>query len=518
MAHLLIVDDEPDICWGLQRLTERLGHSAEVAADGEAALKSVAARPPDLILLDVRLPGRDGLEIMREIRSLHAKVPIAIMTAYGDLEIAVQAMRQGAFEYLVKPFDLAVVRRVIERALQPPAENADRVATDSPEAEGEFPIIGTSSPMQEVFRQIALVAPTDAAAVFAVLRGGRLRLQPRVGQTIEVESCANDPMAVILTLTLIDILAAREGSWVRIILSVPIQLAVGAGVGFAFGLGGRWLLSRVRIQATGLYPVLTISLAFIAFGVATLAHGSGFLAVFICAVVLGAGRIPNHAGLARVHDSLAWLSQVGMFLMLGLLVFPSQLLDVAWQGLGLALFLAFLGRPLAVLLCLLPFRYRADELTYIGWAGLRGAVPIVLATFPVLAEVRGALDVFNLVFFIVVASSIIPGSTLRYAARRLGLTVPERPTPAAVLEINSTYSLKGELVSFHIEPTVAVCDALLRDIEFPRGSAVVLIVRGRELIAPRGDTAIRAGDHVYMFFQPEDRPMMELLFGSPEAG
>jgi len=165
MAHLLIVDDEPDICWGLQRLTERLGHSAEAAADGEAALRSVAARPPDLILLDVRLPGRDGLEIMREIRALRAKVPIVIMTAYGDLEIAVQAMRQGAFEYLVKPFELAVVRRIIERALQPPIESADCIAAESPGAEGEFPIIGTSSPMQEVFRQIALVAPTDAAVL-----------------------------------------------------------------------------------------------------------------------------------------------------------------------------------------------------------------------------------------------------------------------------------------------------------------------------------------------------------------
>ena len=165
MANLLIVDDEPDICWGLRRLAERLGHSAEVAADGEAALRSVAARPPDLILLDVRLPGRDGLEIMREIRSLHAKVPIVIMTAYGDLEIAVQAMRQGAFEYLVKPFELAVVRRIIERALQPRVDSADRSGTESPDAEDEFPIIGVSSPMQEVFKQIALVAPTDAAVL-----------------------------------------------------------------------------------------------------------------------------------------------------------------------------------------------------------------------------------------------------------------------------------------------------------------------------------------------------------------
>ncbi|GAB4139903.1 sigma-54-dependent transcriptional regulator [Thermopirellula anaerolimosa] len=165
MAHLLIVDDEPDICWGLRRLTERLGHSAEVASDGEAALKSISARLPDLILMDVRLPGRDGLEIMRQIRSLHGKVPIVIMTAYGDLEIAVQAMRQGAFEYLVKPFELAVVRRIIERALQPSVQSGDGVSVESPDSEGEFPIIGVSASMQEVFKQIALVAPTDAAVL-----------------------------------------------------------------------------------------------------------------------------------------------------------------------------------------------------------------------------------------------------------------------------------------------------------------------------------------------------------------
>lgn len=165
MAHVLIVDDEPDICWGLQRLAERLGHSAAIAPDGEAALKSVAAKTPDLVLLDVRLPGRDGLELMGEIRSLRADVPIVIMTAYGDLEIAVRAMRQGALDYLVKPFELAVVRRLIERALQPRVNGGDCFRPESPESESEFPIIGTSSAMQEVFKQIALVAPTDASVL-----------------------------------------------------------------------------------------------------------------------------------------------------------------------------------------------------------------------------------------------------------------------------------------------------------------------------------------------------------------
>ncbi|MGQ9914467.1 MAG: sigma-54-dependent transcriptional regulator [Thermogutta sp.] len=165
MAHVLIVDDEPDICWGLQRLAERLGHSAAIAADGEAALKSVEASSPDLVLLDVRLPGRDGLEIMREIRFLRADVPIVIMTAYGDLEIAVRAMRQGALDYLVKPFELAAVRRLIERALQPRVSAGDCFRAGSPDSESDFPIIGSSSAMQEVFKQIALVAPTDASVL-----------------------------------------------------------------------------------------------------------------------------------------------------------------------------------------------------------------------------------------------------------------------------------------------------------------------------------------------------------------
>jgi cell volume regulation protein A len=325
-------------------------------------------------------------------------------------------------------------------------------------------------------------------------------------------------MAVILTLTLVQAFSAGNTSWTAVLLAVPVQLAVGVGIGAFFGWLACFLLKHIRIQTTGLYPVLTLALAFLSFGTATLAFGSGFLAVFATGLVLGSANLPYRQGLARVHDALAWLSQVSMFLMMGLLVFPSQLLPVAGTGLLLALILAFVARPLAVVLCLLPFHLPAREVVYVSWIGLRGAVPIVLATFPILAQVPGAMRVFNLVFFIVVASTLIPGATIRAVTRWLKLSTPERPLPPAVLEINSTFPLNGELTSFLIDPSVAVCDAFLRDIEFPSGAAVVLIIRGRDLIAPRGQTKIQAGDHVYVFFQPQDHPMIELLFGSPELG
>lgn len=374
-------------------------------------------------------------------------------------------------------------------------------------------------PWPEALLLGAVVSSTDAAAVFAVLRGGRLSLQPRLGRTLEVESCINDPMAVILTTSFIQIIATDQSLGWRMALSVPIQLLVGAGVGIALGYLGRWVVARVHLPTIGLYPALTLALAFLSYGIATLAEGSGFMAVYATAVVLGAARsLPYRAGLIRIHDAFSWLSQIGMFLMLGLLVFPSQLLPVAGLGLAIALFLAFVARPLAVIPCLLPFRYPAKHIAYISWIGLRGAVPIILATFPVLAQVPGADRIFNIVFFIVVISSFIPGATIRWTTRRLQLDTPEKPLPPAILEINSSYRLNGELVSFYIEPSVAVCGAALHEIEFPTGSAIVLIVRGNELLAAKGNTILQPGDHIYVFYRPEDRPFIELLFGRPEEG
>jgi cell volume regulation protein A len=371
-------------------------------------------------------------------------------------------------------------------------------------------------PWSEALLIGAVVSSTDAAAVLAVLRGGRLNLQPRVGQTLEVESCVNDPMAVILTVTMIQIvLGAGQFSW-GVLWEVAWQLLLGGLVGTALGYVGIILLRRVPPPIAGLYPALTLAVAFVSFGAATLAGGSGFLAVFATGLILGNTKLPYRSALARTHEVLAWLSQIGIFLMLGLLVFRSHLIPVAGIGLVLGLFLAFVARPLAVLLCLLPFGFRAREIGYIGWIGLRGAVPIILGLFPMLAEVAGAERIFNVVFFIVVLSTILPGATIRPITRWLRLGVRAAPTPSAVLEINSAFPLGGEIISFFIEPHLAVSGARLSEIEFPQDSSIVLIVRGEDLVAARGNTTLMPGDHVYVFSRPADRPYIELLFGSPE--
>lgn len=362
----------------------------------------------------------------------------------------------------------------------------------------------------------AVVSSTDAAAVFAVLRGGQLNLRPKVGRTLEVESCINDPMAVILTTLLIEIYSDQGSSIWQAVLMVPVQLAVGLGVGLGCGFLARWVLRRIRLGNAALYPALSVAVVFFSFGVATVAWGSGFLAVYVAGLILGNGPMPYRNGLIRVHTALAWLSQIGMFLMFGLLVFPSELLPIAGTGLGLGLLLAFVARPLAVLLLLAPFRYSLREMVYVAWIGLRGAVPIILGTFPVLAGVDGADRVFNLVFFIVVVSSLIPGATIRPVTRWLGLGLPQQPTPTAALEMNSIDPLVGELVSFYIRPSLAVCGAKLAEIEVPANAAVVLVVRNGQLLAARGSTRLDPGDHAYVFFRPEDRAYMELLFGGPE--
>jgi potassium/hydrogen antiporter len=362
----------------------------------------------------------------------------------------------------------------------------------------------------------AIVSSTDAAAVFSVLRGSGLHLKRRVGTTLELESGLNDPMAVLLTVALTQNLAHGEGlSW-KLLLEMVVQMAMGGGLGLAIGWAGRQLLKHLRLQVAGLYPVLTLALAFLAFGVPTLFHGSGFLSVYVVGVLMGNETLRYRTGLLRVHDALAWLSQVAMFLILGLLVFPRQLLGVAGVGLGLSLFLAFVARPLAVLLCLLPFRFPAGEIVYTGWVGLRGAVPIILATYPVLLRAPGAHTLFNIVFFIVVVNGFIPGATVPWVTRKLGLAANVPEPPPAVLEIATTQLLNGELSAFYIEAASATAGARISELPFPPESAAMLIVRGLELLAPKGDTVLQAGDHVYVFSRTEDLAFLRLMFGQRE--
>ncbi len=363
----------------------------------------------------------------------------------------------------------------------------------------------------------AVVSSTDAAAVFSVLRGSRLELRERVGATLELESGLNDPMAVILTLALTGSLAQGDATGAHLLVEVVVQLTLGTAFGLATGFAGRYLLRWSRLPAGGLYPVFTLATALVAFGLPTLFDGSGFLAVYLAGLVLGNGELPYQAGLRRFHDAIAWLGQVTMFLVLGLLAFPSRIAGAAWNGVSLALLASFLARPLVVMLCLVPFRFRWRDALFIGWVGLRGAVPIILAIFPVLAGVPGAETVFDVVFCVVVVSAFLPGTTVAWAARRLGIAEEGPPTPGALLEISSLQPLSEQVVSFYVEPALPVCGAALADIPFPPRASAMLIVRGSALVAARGDVVLEPGDHVYVVCGPEDRPFIDLLFGRPES-
>jgi potassium/hydrogen antiporter len=362
----------------------------------------------------------------------------------------------------------------------------------------------------------AVVSSTDAAAVFSVLRGSNLQLRQRVAQTLELESGLNDPLAVILTATMTEVLASGQSPSLRLLADIPLQLVVGAAGGVAIGYGGRWLLGRARLPAGGLYAVLTLALSFLAFSVPTLVMGSGFLAVYLAGAVLGSGPLPYRGGLLRFHDAFAWLAQVTMFLVLGLLVFPSRLLDVAGTGVALALLLVLVARPLVVTLCLLPFGFAAREVLYIGWVGLRGAVPIILATVPVLAGVHGGDRLFHIVFFVVVVGALVPGGTVGWVSRRLGLISKRPPPPPAVLEVSALRPLAGEILSFTVHPALPVCGVTLADLPLPEQVVVMLILRGDELVAPRGATRFQAGDHVYVFSPPGELGLLTLLFGANE--
>lgn len=364
----------------------------------------------------------------------------------------------------------------------------------------------------------AVVSSTDAAAVFAVLRASGVHLQRRVAATLEVESGSNDPMAVILTMVVTQaLIAGADAVGLHTLLSVVVQVLIGFGAGLVIGFGVSALLGRTKPPSGGLVAVMMVGAAFLAFALPTLINGSGLLSVYVAGIVLGNGRLPYKGALLRIHDALAWLSQVTMFLMLGLLVFPSRLMEIAPIAVAIAALLTFVARPIVVTLCLLPFRYRKKEIAYISAVGLRGAVPIVLASYPVLAGAPGASRVFDIVFFVVVIGAFVPGALVSWLAGRLGVERSEPPPPQAILAIESMEPLDRDLMSFYVDEALPVTGASLSELTFPNGAAITLVVRGRLLVAPEPDTVLLPGDHVYIITTPDDLPFVQLMFGRPES-
>jgi cell volume regulation protein A len=362
----------------------------------------------------------------------------------------------------------------------------------------------------------AVVGSTDAAAVFATLRFTRLRR--RLGTLLAAESGLNDPMAVALTLGFIAWVQQPAYGAHDLTLLLVRQLGLGLVIGLGVGFVASWLLPRMPTDFAPFAPVASIGTAALAYGVAAAAHGSGFLSVYIVALWIGNTPMPLRRTIVAFHEGLAFLAQVVLFIVLGLLVFPSQLGPVAWSALALTAVLLFVARPLAVVASVTPFGYSLREQLFLSWAGLRGAVPIVLATFALSANVGGSNTIFNAVFFVVLVSTLAQGLTLEPLARGLGLTTEARPFYSPPVEVGAIRALGGDIIEYEVAGSDAVVGAHVRDLGLPRSSIVMLIVRDEAGIPPRGNTTVRPGDRLYVLVRGEARGDVEELIGRWEHG
>jgi cell volume regulation protein A len=355
----------------------------------------------------------------------------------------------------------------------------------------------------------SIVSATDGAAIFALLRGSTLRR--RLARTLEGEAGMNDPVAVLLVVGFIDWIKKPDYGVIDMLGLFAQQI----GIGVAAGLGVGWLavqgLRRTQLATAGLYPVATIATAAVSFGAADVLHGSGFLAVYLTGLTLGSAQIPAKSTVTTFHQGLAWVGQLTMFMVLGLLVFPSQLGPVVFEGTALALVLIFVARPVATWLATLGGGFDWHEKLVLGWAGLRGAVPVVLATFPVIENVPGSFDFFNIVFFAVIVSTLLQGTTFEPLAHRLGVTTSEPALPRPLTEAGTIRRLGAEVIEYPVGAEDAVVGRRVRQLGLPRDALLNVIVRGGQAIPPRGSTTIEAGDRLHVLVRQEVAADMRVL-------
>ncbi|TWU19440.1 potassium/proton antiporter [Allorhodopirellula heiligendammensis] len=358
----------------------------------------------------------------------------------------------------------------------------------------------------------SIVGSTDAAVVFTVLRGGGVNIRRRLAETLEVESGSNDPMAIFLTVGLIQVLTGTVPFGLGLLNLFVSQIVFGTIAGVLVGGAGVWMLQRIRLDAAGLYPVLATALGLVSFGSAAALGGSGFLAVYLTGIVIGNRRPVFFRGILLFHDAAAWICQILMFIALGILSFPSRLWDVAPQALMISAVLMFVARPIAVFACASPFRFSARELLFLSWVGLKGAVPITLATFPMLADLSGAPLIFDTVFFVVLISALVQGWSLPTVAKYLKLVVPTRRPPPVTLEISSLRNVEADIVEYFVDDSCHAADCMIKDLALPAGVVVALIVRDERIIPPQGRTQIEVGDHVIVVLNPQVRTMVDRVF------
>jgi cell volume regulation protein A len=366
----------------------------------------------------------------------------------------------------------------------------------------------------------AIISSTDAAAVFSVMRERGVNLKHNLEPLIEFESGSNDPIAVFLTTGMIGLIMSPESSIWHLLISFVLQMSIGAFGGWACGQGLRLLVNRIQLQQEGLYVVLTLASTILIYAMTTLLGGNGFLAVYLAGIVVGNHDIVHKRSILQFHDGVAWLMQIGMFLTLGLLVFPSQLWPVAPLGLAVALFMVLVARPISVIISLLPFKRSLAEIAMVSAAGLRGAVPIVLATFPLLAGVPNAMMIFNIVFFAVLVSVLLQGMSIGWIANWFKVN-DDKPIPIAPHTYVPDVSLRSQIVECTIPIDSPLIGQSLIEMALPRGALVVQIQRAESVLVPNGGTRLEGGDHLMVVVTPDaltdltQRPTAHLTLITP---
>lgn len=362
----------------------------------------------------------------------------------------------------------------------------------------------------------SIISSTDAAAVFSLLRRRGVGLKGNLKPLLELESGSNDPMAVFLTLGITRIVTLPNYDWTRLFPAFAVNMLAGAAIGLAAGKLAGVLFNRMRLDYEGLYPVLSMSLVLLTYGASEFVEGNGFLAVYLCGIMLNATDFAHKRYVMKFHDGLAWLMQIIMFLVLGLLVFPSRLPAVAAQALIIALFLMLVARPVAVAIGLWRSSFSLAERGLVAWTGLRGAVPIVLATFPLMAGFEGSEIVFDVVFFTVLTSVLVQGTLLMPVARWLNVDEPLASRPRYSLEIERHGHAQGETREIEILPNMAAAGKTVADLGIPSDVLILLIGRGEGFVVPRGQTRVEPYDTLLLLGDPAAlKSASEAIFSPP---
>lgn len=359
----------------------------------------------------------------------------------------------------------------------------------------------------------AIVSSTDAAAVFSILRAKSIGLKGNIRPLLELESGSNDPMAYFLTIGLTSLLALADFTISELIPVFFIQMIVGGAGGFLLGKLIVWVINKINLEYEGLYPVLMLGMVILVYALIDLAGGNGFLGVYIAALTIGNGKMVHKKSMIKFFDGVAWLMQIVMFITLGLLVYPTEILPVVGLGALASAFLIFVARPVGVFASLAFFKYKVRDKLFVSWVGLRGAVPIVFATFPLIAGVDKSSLIFNVVFFIVLTSVALQATTLPLVAKWLHLAVPEGLKRRSLLDLELSEDFKNALVEVELPENSLVDGMKIWELDFPKTSLIVLINRQEKFITPNGLTEVHSGDKllVMMNMESEEKHIKEAL-------